>query len=71
MSDKSNTSLIKSVGREFCVLLLAVLFASIPFFAVQAEENPTVSSAPLRLASNGAVQSATVGAPARCHRDFS
>jgi len=40
MLDKSNTSLIKSVGREFCVFLLAVLFASIPFFAVQAEENP-------------------------------
>ena len=38
MRYKSNTSLIKSVGREFCVLLLAVVFASIPFFAVQAEE---------------------------------
>jgi hypothetical protein len=40
MLDKSNTSLISSVVREFCLLLLAVLFASIPFFAVQAEENP-------------------------------
>ena len=67
MSDKSNTSLTKSVLREFCVLLLAVLFASIPFFAVQAEENPAASSAPRQLASN----SATVGAPARCHRVFS
>jgi hypothetical protein len=68
---KSNTSLIKSVGREFCVLLLAMLFASIPFFAVQAEENPAASSAPLQLASNGAVQGVAAGAPARCHRDFS
>ena len=39
MLDKSNTSLIQAVVREFC-LLLAVLFASTPFFAVQAEENP-------------------------------
>jgi hypothetical protein len=45
MRYKSNTSLIKSVGREFCVLLLAVVFASIPFFAVQAEENPVTSAA--------------------------
>jgi hypothetical protein len=40
---KSNTSLISSVVREFCLLLLAVLFASVPFFAVQAEENPTAA----------------------------
>jgi hypothetical protein len=40
MLDKSNTSFIQSVVREFCLLLLAVLFASTPFFAVQAEENP-------------------------------
>jgi hypothetical protein len=75
MPYKSNTSLIESVGREFCVLLLllllAVLFASIPFFAVQAEENPAASSAPLQLASNGAAQSATAGALARCHRGLS
>jgi hypothetical protein len=71
MRDKSNTSLIKSVVREFCLLLLAVLFASIPFFAVQAEENPVASSAPLQLAPNGVAQSATTGAPARCHRDLS
>ena len=44
MLDKSNTSLIQSVVREFCLLLLAVLFASTPFFAVQAEENPTPSA---------------------------
>ena len=68
---KSNTSLVSSVVREFCVLLLAVLFASIPFFAVQAEENPAASSAPLQLASNGAAQSATAGALARCHRGLS
>jgi hypothetical protein len=38
MLDKSNTSLVQSVVRESCLLL--VLFASTPFFAVQAEENP-------------------------------
>ena len=42
---KSNTSLISSVVREFCVLLLAVLFASAPFFAVQAEASPVTSAA--------------------------
>ena len=67
MPYKSNTSLIESVGREFCVLLLLLL----PFFAVQAEENPAASSAPLQLASNGAAQSATAGALARCHRGLS
>jgi hypothetical protein len=71
MPYKSNTSLIQSVAREFCLLLLAVLFASIPFFAVQAEENPAASLAPLQLASNGAAQSATAGALARCHRGLS
>ena len=45
MFDKSNTSLIKSVAREFCLLLLAVLFASTPFFAVQAEESPIAAFA--------------------------
>ncbi|HEX4369925.1 MAG TPA: hypothetical protein VH019_01155 [Rhizomicrobium sp.] len=71
MADKSNTSLVTLVMREFCLLLIAVLFASIPFFAVQAQENPTTSSAPLQFASNGAMQSATGHAPARCQRDLS
>jgi hypothetical protein len=45
MLDKSTTSVVPSVVREFCLVLLAVLFASIPFFAVQAEENPVTSAA--------------------------
>ena len=48
MSTKSNASLIPSVAREFCLLLLVVLFASMPFAAAQADENPVAaSSAPL------------------------
>ena len=38
MTNKSNTSLVPSVAREFGVLLLVVLFASTPFFAAQARE---------------------------------
>jgi hypothetical protein len=45
MPYESNTSLVTSVMREFCVLLMAVLFASIPFFAVQAQENPIAAFA--------------------------
>ncbi len=56
MRYRSNTSLIKSVGREFCVLLLAVLFASIPFFAVQAEENPIAAFTALASTSRDAAK---------------
>ena len=36
----TSTSLLPSVTREFCLLLLVMLFASTPFVAAQAEENP-------------------------------
>jgi hypothetical protein len=45
MLDKSNTSLFSSVVREFCVLLLAVLFASVPFVAAQAAGKPVITFA--------------------------
>jgi hypothetical protein len=44
MSGNSNTSLVPGVVREFCVLLLVMLFASMPFYAAQAQEIPTASS---------------------------
>jgi hypothetical protein len=44
MLDNSNTSLIPSVAREFCLMFLVVLFASTPFVAAQAQENPSAAS---------------------------
>lgn len=48
MSVNSTTSLIPSVAREFCLLLVVVLFAGLPFAVAQAEENPVAQwSAPV------------------------
>lgn len=44
MFDNSKTSLVPSVIREFCVVLLVMLFASTPFVAAQAQEIPAVAS---------------------------
>lgn len=43
MLDNTNTSLIPSVAREFCLLLLVMLFASTPFVAAQAQQSPAVA----------------------------
>ncbi|HEX4105453.1 MAG TPA: hypothetical protein VHX92_04405 [Rhizomicrobium sp.] len=45
MSVNSNTSLVLSVVREVFVLLLAMLFASTPFFAAQAANKPVIAFA--------------------------
>lgn len=44
MLDNTNTSLVPSVAREFCLLLLVMLFASTPFVAAQAQQNPAALS---------------------------
>lgn len=47
MSKNSKTSLIPGVFREMCLLLLAVLFGSLPFVAAaQAQEEPASVQAP-------------------------
>ena len=45
MLDNSNTSLVPSVAREFCVFMLVMLFASTPFFAAQAANKPVIAFA--------------------------